>query len=548
VFSGLGTLPPNRHFLDLERDDMIPNTGHFNYLEVEREEKLVRSVGGIIAAGEEATNFSVEENPGHGNCLHYSLAPSVSGATYSTLRPSISGYISTHLDDRISDEHTFRSAIAMLNGTRQTPEEYCAWQGKAGEFSGILEIAAFCRDHKKYVLVYRKSPDGKYLLWWTMGNSSDPTVPIHYDKQSEHYEQMVEQNDAEWTQVRERKNPPKPEYNDKKSARRAKPGRGPLSFDALQWDDDESDEEQDNDESDGEQDDDESERTLKTVPIDEQINTPYVTTAPLPLPCSFKGGMQRSPQSGLKLHQARSVLLPCELAVYLKNAARDARGVSGDEAIKVAIEVCNETSSILSAELSHKKDESTQPSPSVRNPQKRTHASRIELSEEPIQLDRCITCHASIPPDKRFVVSSKCIMKFHDVSGLPEVSCCSVKCRRHVQNCTSASNETQRRVVLQRKLGVWVTSILGSEFRTNTQVQLVRNYSSHFRIDDQPGIIKRVSYDVNNCSAIFEVKSVISQESFTVFSFNFFIATIFHFLFAVTLGWYTWNTPPTAVR
>jgi hypothetical protein len=139
-------------------------------------------------------------------------------------------------------------------------------------------------------------------------------------------------------------------------------------------------------------------------------------------------------------------------------------------------------------------------------------------------------------------------MKCHDVSGLPEVSCCSVKCRRHVQNCTSASNETQRRVVLQRKLGVWVTSILGSEFRTNTQVQLVRNYSSHFRIDDQPGIIKRVSYDAKNCSAIFEVKSVISQESFTVFSFNFFIATIFHFLFAVTLGWYTWNTPPTAVR
>ena len=68
-----------------------------------------------------------------------------------------------------------------------------------------------------------------------MGNSSDPTVPIHYDKQSEHYEQMVEQNDEEWTQVSERKKTPKPESNDKKPVGRTKPGRMSLSFDALQW-------------------------------------------------------------------------------------------------------------------------------------------------------------------------------------------------------------------------------------------------------------------------------------------------------------------------
>ena len=496
----------------------MTTTVTINDLEVERDEKLVRSVGGIIAAGEEATNFSVEENPGRGNCLHYSLAPSVPGATYSTLRPSISGYISTHLDDRISDEHTFRSAIAMLNGTRQTPEEYCVWQGKSGEFSGILEIAAFCREHKKYVLVYRKSPDGKYLLWWTMGNSSDPAVPIHYDKQSEHYEQMVEQNDGEWTQVSERKKTPKPESNDKKPVGRTKPGRRSLSFDALLWDD----------ESDGEQDDDESERTLKTIPIDEQITAPSVTPASLPLPFSFKGGMQRSPQSGLELHRAKSVLLPCQLAAYLKNAARDARGVSGDEAIKVAIEVCNETSSILSAELSHKKDESTQPSPSIQNPCKRTCAPKMEVSEEPIQLDRCIICHASMPSESRFVVSNS-IKKCHDVHGLPEVACCSLRCRNVVYNCTRALSKTPRGDVLQRKLRVWVSSILGSEFRTNAQVQLVRNYSSHFRIDDQPGTIKKVSYDGDERRAVFEVKSTLSQESFTVFNFSFFVYHYFSF-------------------
>ena len=83
--------------------------------------------------------------------------------------------------------------------------------------------------------------------------------------------------------------------------------------------------------------------------------------------------------------------------------------------------------------------------------------------------------------------------------------------------------------MLQRKLGVWVTSILGSEFRTNAQVQLVRNYSSHFRIDDQPGTIKKVSYDGDERRAVFEVKSTLSQKSFTVFNFSFFVYHYFSF-------------------
>ena len=141
--------------------------------------KLIRSLGGNIASGEEAVNLRPAPNRGQGNCFYHSTAPSIPGATDGFLRTNIVEHILRHKDDKISEDHTFRSAIAMLAGKSTTPEYYCVWQGKTGQFSSVIEVAAFCREHKKYVQVYRKSPGrSKYLLLWTMGNSSIPQFPF----------------------------------------------------------------------------------------------------------------------------------------------------------------------------------------------------------------------------------------------------------------------------------------------------------------------------------------------------------------------------------
>lgn len=163
--------------------------------------KLIRSLGGNIASGEEAVNLRPAPKRGQGNCFYHSTGPYIPGATDGSLRTNIVEHILRHKDDKISEEHTFRSAIAMLAGKSTTPEYYCVWQGKTGQFSSVIEVAAFCREHKKYVQFYRKSPGGsKYLLLWTMGNSSDPAVPLHHH--DEHFEQMVAHNDdAGWTEV-----------------------------------------------------------------------------------------------------------------------------------------------------------------------------------------------------------------------------------------------------------------------------------------------------------------------------------------------------------
>ena len=196
------------------------------------DEELVEKFGGCWCekSGEEAVNSIPKDMGGEGNCFYYSTLPP--GATHKSHRTNTVKYISTHGDEQISKRYTFRSAIESLG---YGLEAYCVNQGKTGQFASPIEIAAFCKEHKKFVPVYSQSPDdeSKYLLLWTMGDPSDPVVPLHF--KDEHYEAMVEHNDDEgWKRARNGKKASKPEENDGKSVGTTTPNR----YASLSWDDD----------------------------------------------------------------------------------------------------------------------------------------------------------------------------------------------------------------------------------------------------------------------------------------------------------------------
>uniref|UniRef100_A0A7S2BWB7 OTU domain-containing protein n=1 Tax=Octactis speculum TaxID=3111310 RepID=A0A7S2BWB7_9STRA len=237
--------------------------------------------GGCLASGEEASNLIPTRNAGKGDCLYYSLASPIPGATHVTLRESIMDYILTHGDDEMSEGYTYRTAI---ESTGYTLEDYCVWQRKTGEFASPIEIAAFCRQYKKFVPVYTQSPDGsKYLLWWTMGDPSHPVVPLYY--KGEHYEAMVENNDDEgWTRARKFGKASKLEVNDGESAGKAMPSR----FESLLWDDETDDEEEN-----------ECAAEVEVGSTPQQVSS-------VSLACSFRGGMVVDEDSESEINEKES--------------------------------------------------------------------------------------------------------------------------------------------------------------------------------------------------------------------------------------------------